>query len=245
MRFFFVSVMCLVVFVAACGKKDEAPASSTPVAEVPSPAPLPPAGSGSGAPVVRNAAVDPRANPHDRPQPGAADHARAAAEAAKLAPPAGTEVKAEAKAEGDHAGCGNHPAGDKEPAGEHGCAERKAQAEKDWAAGARKFGTPLAAGEAIPVEAVVDAPEKFSGPVKVTGTVDAVCQVGGCWFVVRADKDATKSIRFSMKDHSFTVPPSIKGAKAIVEGAIAPPPPGSAPPPGKLRMTATGMEVGS
>ena len=53
--------------------------------------------------------------------------------------------------------------------------------------------------------------------VKVTGTVDAVCQAKGCWMVI---KDGEMTARVLVKDHAFAIPMDGKGKAAIVEGTL-------------------------
>ena len=53
--------------------------------------------------------------------------------------------------------------------------------------------------------------------MRVSGTVDSVCQKMGCWMVLA---DGDKNARILMKDHAFTVPMDCKGRKAEVEGTL-------------------------
>ena len=53
--------------------------------------------------------------------------------------------------------------------------------------------------------------------VKVSGTVEAVCQKKGCWMVI---KDGDVQARVLVKDHAFAIPMDGKGKAATVEGTL-------------------------
>jgi hypothetical protein len=222
-RVFIISIV-VIAGLAAC-KQEAAPPKHAEVA-APTQPPAAPAASGAvGAPTpAAGQAVPAQGGTALRPGLTFAEHAGAVASKG---------------AEHDHSKCDNATGG----CAQAGCAEKKAIAEKAFAAGSRSFGAALPEGEAVPVDAVAADPAKFGGPVKVSGVIDSVCQVGGCWFVIRSEQDATRTIHITMKDRAFTVPPSVKGAKAIVAGTVAAPPAGGAARPG-ARMQITGVEVG-
>ncbi|NVB37429.1 DUF4920 domain-containing protein [Pseudenhygromyxa sp. WMMC2535] len=69
---------------------------------------------------------------------------------------------------------------------------------------AQSLSTVLAAG--LPTEAV-----------KVTGTVEAVCQKKGCWMVI---KDGDSQARVLVEGHAFAIPMDGKGKAATVEGTL-------------------------
>jgi hypothetical protein len=52
---------------------------------------------------------------------------------------------------------------------------------------------------------------------KVTGTVESVCQVKGCWMKVKMDNG--ESMRVMFKDYAFFVPKDITGKTVVMEGA--------------------------
>ncbi len=54
-------------------------------------------------------------------------------------------------------------------------------------------------------------------PVRVSGTVESVCQKKGCWMVLT---DGDQGARILMKDHAFAVPMDCKGKRAEVEGVL-------------------------
>ena len=78
------------------------------------------------------------------------------------------------------------------------------------------FGSAFALADAQPLATVLAA---GVGPdaVKVTGTVESVCQAKGCWMVI---KDGDMQARVLVKDHAFAIPMDGKGKAAIVEGTI-------------------------
>ncbi len=57
---------------------------------------------------------------------------------------------------------------------------------------------------------------KDSLKVKLTGTVEAVCQKKGCWMKMALGNK--ESMRVSFKDYSFFVPKDCGGKTAIIEG---------------------------
>jgi Domain of unknown function (DUF4920) len=51
---------------------------------------------------------------------------------------------------------------------------------------------------------------------RVTGTVESVCQVKGCWMKVNMDNGQTMRVTF--KDYGFFVPKDIAGKTVVFEG---------------------------
>ncbi|MEP0987417.1 DUF4920 domain-containing protein [Ekhidna sp.] len=51
---------------------------------------------------------------------------------------------------------------------------------------------------------------------KVRGVIEEVCQMKGCWMVLKNDQGA--NIRVTFKDYGFFVPKDISGREVIVEG---------------------------
>lgn len=52
--------------------------------------------------------------------------------------------------------------------------------------------------------------------MKVTGRVDKVCQVKGCWMTM--DVGQAEPMHVTFKDYSFFVPKNIDGKEAVIEG---------------------------
>lgn len=63
-------------------------------------------------------------------------------------------------------------------------------------------------------------PKKMAGKeelaTKVTGTVESVCQVKGCWMKVKMDNGETMRVMF--RDYAFFVPKDIAGRTVVFEG---------------------------
>jgi hypothetical protein len=78
------------------------------------------------------------------------------------------------------------------------------------------FGTPFVLADAKPLATVLSAGVGTEA-VKVTGTVESVCQAKGCWMVI---KDGESQARVLVKDHAFAIPMDGKGKAAVVEGTI-------------------------
>jgi hypothetical protein len=110
-----------------------------------------------------------------------------------------------------HAGCPH-----KEGEGDDSCASPPAPA-----AGASHYGAEFTTTEPVALaSAIGDVANLTDKTVQVRGEVDAVCQMKGCWMVIKDTEDATKTARILMKDHSFSVPMDSKGKKALVEGTL-------------------------
>ncbi|MCE7040718.1 DUF4920 domain-containing protein [Dyadobacter sp. CY312] len=79
------------------------------------------------------------------------------------------------------------------------------------------FGKKIDAKKAITASAL---PEKMGKEekmdAKVTGTVESVCQVKGCWMKVKMDNGETMRVMF--KDYAFFVPKDIAGKTVVFEG---------------------------
>ena len=152
----------------------------------------------------------------DKPAEGdakvaAADQAQGAKEDAKPeAKKAGEAEQTEAKTEADpEEGCIHDKPKEDEGSCDHGGAP---------AAGGSTghFGAPFAMTEAQPLATVL-ASELPTDAVKVSGTVEAVCQKKGCWMVI---KDGEMTARVLVKDHAFAIPFDGKGKSALVEGTL-------------------------
>ena len=78
------------------------------------------------------------------------------------------------------------------------------------------FGAPFALTETQPLTTTL-ASGVPTEPVKVSGTVEAVCQSKGCWMVI---KDGEMTARVLVKDHAFAIPMDGKGKAALVEGTL-------------------------
>lgn len=61
-----------------------------------------------------------------------------------------------------------------------------------------------------------DLQGKDSMEVKVVGTVDAVCQMKGCWMNITEANKPEMMVKF--KDYGFFVPKDIAGRKVVMQG---------------------------
>lgn len=81
-------------------------------------------------------------------------------------------------------------------------------------------GEPIGTAKWVSLEKVLADPAKFSGEnVLVEGVIVRSCKMEGCWAELAPSKDA-KSIRVTMKDHSFFIPLQSAGAFARAEGVF-------------------------
>lgn len=55
-------------------------------------------------------------------------------------------------------------------------------------------------------------------PAKLTGTVEAVCQVKGCWMNIVSDNPDEGEIMVKFKDYGFFMPLDIAGRKVVMDG---------------------------
>ena len=81
------------------------------------------------------------------------------------------------------------------------------------------FGDKITPEDALSFEEVMTQLEnKDSIAVKMTGTVNAVCQAKGCWMNISSEKMATKEMFVKFKDYGFFVPKDCSGKTAIMGG---------------------------
>lgn len=99
-----------------------------------------------------------------------------------------------------------------------GCGNKPLVEAAATAAGGLHFGKTFELTDKAPLgdvaKAAKDGEERT---VRVTGTIDKVCQKKGCWMVV---KDGDFEARVVMKDAAFTVPLDSTGKAAQVEGTL-------------------------
>ncbi|MFI5203353.1 MAG: DUF4920 domain-containing protein [Flavobacteriales bacterium] len=107
--------------------------------------------------------------------------------------------------------CGNGKAeGNKEE-------EETKSSEDTTAKSAQTFGEEITEEGALPVAVVGESLENAdSVQIKLTGTIDAVCKVKGCWMTMKVNEDVTMRVKF--KDYAFFVPKDASGRTAVVDG---------------------------
>jgi len=82
------------------------------------------------------------------------------------------------------------------------------------------FGEAIDREGAISFETLLEnMADQDSMEAKVEGTVEAVCQMKGCWMNIKsADSDVTSTMMVKFKDYGFFVPMDIAGRKVVMQG---------------------------
>jgi hypothetical protein len=90
-------------------------------------------------------------------------------------------------------------------------------------AGPELFGAPLSAAPAVPLDAVLAAPEKYAAaPVKIAARVARVCKKKGCWMTLAGEKgEPDPMVRVTFKDYGFFIPTDAEGARVTLEGVVS------------------------
>ncbi|MFO0550645.1 MAG: DUF4920 domain-containing protein [Polyangiaceae bacterium] len=82
----------------------------------------------------------------------------------------------------------------------------------------RSFGEPITVKDETALIDIAREPSRFTDQtVRTTGTVQAVCQMAGCWMEIG---DADSRAHIKMKGHSFYVPKDCAGKKAVVQAVV-------------------------
>lgn len=80
-----------------------------------------------------------------------------------------------------------------------------------------KFGEEITEEGAISMTELVKKAESSEQiAAKVSGVVESVCQVKGCWMKVKLDDGQTMRVTF--KDYGFFVPKDIAGKTVVIDG---------------------------
>lgn len=83
----------------------------------------------------------------------------------------------------------------------------------------QNFGSNITADGAVNyTDLLTQIQGKDSVEAKVVGTVDAVCQMKGCWMNIAAEKAGQPEMMVQFKDYGFFVPKNIAGRKVIMQG---------------------------
>ena len=82
------------------------------------------------------------------------------------------------------------------------------------------FGMSITADNTTSFEEVIAQMEnQDTVPVKMTATVESVCQTKGCWMnLVSTDGSSEKEIFVKFKDYGFFVPKDISGKQVVLQG---------------------------
>jgi hypothetical protein len=79
------------------------------------------------------------------------------------------------------------------------------------------FGDKISADSAVAIsELTTLMGDKTELQVKLSATVDAVCQKKGCWMDLKSGDSST--LRVTFKDYGFFVPKDAAGKQAVVQG---------------------------
>lgn len=82
---------------------------------------------------------------------------------------------------------------------------------------AQSFGEKITEEGAMPVAVVGESLEAAdSVQIKLTGTIEEVCKVKGCWMTMKVNDEVTMRVKF--KDYAFFVPKEASGKTAVVDG---------------------------
>jgi len=81
------------------------------------------------------------------------------------------------------------------------------------------FGREISDGNALDVSTIqASLGDQDSLNVKLTGTIEKVCQVKGCWMTMPYGEG--ESMRVSFRDYGFFVPKDIDGKESVIEGTV-------------------------
>lgn len=79
------------------------------------------------------------------------------------------------------------------------------------------FGSEIEASDAQDFTTFMSDFSGDSTQVKLSGTINAVCQEKGCWLTI---SDHDRELRVTFKDYGFFVPKDAAGKPVIVEGVL-------------------------
>lgn len=81
------------------------------------------------------------------------------------------------------------------------------------------FGDKISEKKAMKYEKLLKKMKKQDSlAVKVTGTVESVCQMKGCWMTIVSEDENKPTMMVKFKDYGFFVPKDISGKKVIMKG---------------------------
>jgi RecJ-like exonuclease len=90
-----------------------------------------------------------------------------------------------------------------------------------WVALAQqKLGKPIEVKAVTPIKAIMDNPDQYLGKeVKVEGEITKVCQMAGCWILVR-DSSSPDPIMVKVDDGVIVFPKDGAGKKVVAQGKL-------------------------
>lgn len=78
------------------------------------------------------------------------------------------------------------------------------------------YGAGVTAGERVTLDAAMKS-KSFGKTIRITGGVEEVCKVKGCWMMLR---DGQSKVRVTFKDYGFFMPKNLVGHKIALEGVL-------------------------
>jgi len=113
-----------------------------------------------------------------------------------------------------------------------------------------KLGAPIRGSQKVSLADIAKNSSRYANATVTTeGRVTAVCQAMGCWMEI-GDADSQAHVR--MSGHSFFIPKTAAGRRAVVEGTVLPKPDDgqceqealqATGKPVKVELDATGVEL--
>ncbi len=94
-------------------------------------------------------------------------------------------------------------------------AKKEAVEESKTEESVQYFGEKITIDDAMPIADFAQSFQEDSTFVKLTGTVNAVCQKKGCWMTL--DLSNGETMRVTFKDYGFFVPKDLTG-EVVIEG---------------------------
>lgn len=80
-------------------------------------------------------------------------------------------------------------------------------------------GAEISADGAIKTEEFLGLVSDDEAVYKVSGVIEEVCQMKGCWMTLK--NESGENIRVTFKDYGFFVPKDISGSEVIIEGVAS------------------------
>ena len=84
---------------------------------------------------------------------------------------------------------------------------------------AQTYGDKISGDDAISIKKAINMAETSDeAEVTVTGVVESVCQMKGCWMNVHDNNESDQTVFVKFKDYGFFVPMDIAGRKVTMKG---------------------------
>jgi RecJ-like exonuclease len=84
----------------------------------------------------------------------------------------------------------------------------------------QKLGSPIDVKAVTPIKTIMENPDKYLGKeVKIEGEITKVCQMAGCWILVK-DASSADPIMVKVDDGVIVFPKDGAGKKVIAQGKL-------------------------